>query len=223
MDVANTIVSSSIPILQSSTVSSVQPAAPLFHSSNTHPVESVSNNVLTILPDLSSSPTPVSNDHAFPVLSLPSSSFASTSQPSVSLNIPPNHLQPLTPLNLSVTSDDFSLPTFFTDLPANSNNSHTSAETLSFSPVSTNSFSFPWSGVSHNNRSFDQSYPRSSTPVRSSLPTDFSVKDNLTCAGNPSSSFYNILPGQAHPENIPNLEVWLPRKLIAFLERLIWC
>ena len=114
MDVANTIVSSSIPILQSSTVSSVQPAAPLFHSSNTHPVESVSNNVLTILPDLSSSPTPVSNDHAFPVLSLPSSSFASTSQPSVSLNIPPNHLLPLTPLNLSVTSDDLSLPTVIT-------------------------------------------------------------------------------------------------------------
>ena len=46
------IVSSSIPISQSSTVphlitvSSVQPAAPLLYSSNTHPVESVSNNVL---------------------------------------------------------------------------------------------------------------------------------------------------------------------------------
>lgn len=226
-DVANTslstplsIVSSSIPISQSSTVphliavSSVQPAAPLLYSSNTHPVESVSNNVLTsILPELSSSSTPASNDCAFPVLSLPSSSFATTVQLSVSPNIPPTNLQPLTPLNLSITSDDLSFPRYFTDLPVTCKNTHTT-ETFSFSPVSTNSnsFSLPWSGPLLHNRSFDsvgQSYPRSSTPVRSNFSTDVSVNDNLTCPSNPSSSFYNTLPGLAHQESSPNFEALL--------------
>ena len=218
------IVSSSIPISQSSTVphliavSSVQPAPPLLYSSNTHPVESVSNSVLTsILPELSSSSTPASNDCAFPVLSLPLSSFATTVQLSVSPNIPPTTLQPLTPLNLSITSDDLSFPRFFTDLPVTCKKSHTT-ETFSFSPVSTNSnsFSFPWSGPLLHNRSFDsvgQSYPWSSTPVRSNFSTDVSVKDNLTCPSNPSSSFYNILPGLAHQESSPNFEVLLTQKL----------
>ena len=141
------IVSSSILISQSSTVphliavSSVHPAAP--------------NNVLTsILPELSSSSTPASHNCAFPVLSLPSSSFATTVQLSVSPNLPPANLQPLTPLNLSITSDDLSFPRFFTDLPVTCKNSHTT-ETFSFSPVSTNSnsFSFPWSGPLLHNHS----------------------------------------------------------------------
>ena len=109
-----------IPISQPSTVphltvvSSVHLAAALFQGCNTHPVESVSSNALTsILRDLSSSPTPASNDHAFPILPFPSSSFASTGQSSVPPNILPNDLQSLTLLNLSVTSNDLSFPAFF--------------------------------------------------------------------------------------------------------------
>ena len=231
VEIANTslsnpacIVSSSMPISQPSTVphltvvSSVHPAASLFQGSSTHPVESVSSNALTsILPDLSSSPTPATNDHAFPILPLPSSSFASTVQSSVSPNIPPNDLQSLTPLNLSVTSDHLSFPAFFSDLPITGKNSLTT-ESLYFSPVSTNSnsFSFPLSGLSLHNRSFDsvgQSYPRSSTPVRSTFPMGVLGKDSLTCSSSPSSNFYNILPGQAHPESRPNFEGLVTQKV----------
>ena len=149
-------------------------------------------------------------------MSLPSSSFATTVQRSVSPNIPPTNLQPLTPLNLSITSDDLSFPRFFTDLPVTCKNCHTT-ETFSFSPVSTNSnsFSFPWSGPLLHYRSFDsvgQSYPRSSTPVRSNFLTDVSVKD-LTCPSNPSSSFYNILPRLAHQQSSPNFEALLTQKV----------
>ena len=199
------IVSSSIPISQSSTVphliavSSVQPPAPLLYSSNTHPVESVSNNVLTsILPELSLSPTPASNDRAFPILSLPSSSFATTVQLSVSPNIPSTYLQPL---NLSITS----FPSFFTDLLVTCKNSHT-----------TETFSFPWNGPLLHNCSFDsvgQSYPRSSTAVRSSFSTDVSLGDNFTYPSKPSSSFYNIMPGLAHQESLPNFEALLTEKV----------
>ena len=231
IEIANTslsnpacIVSSSIPISQPSTVphltvvSSVHSAAALFQGSNAHPVESVSSNALTsILPDPSSSPTPASNDYASPILPLPSSSFASTVQSSVPPNILPNDLQSLTPLNLSVTSDDLSFPAFFSDLPLTDENSHTT-ESLSFNPVSTNSnlFSFPSIGLSLHNRSFDsvgQSYPQSSTPMRSTVSTGVLEKDSLTCSSSPSSNFYNILPGQAHPESLPKFEALVTQKV----------
>ena len=49
--------------------------------------------------------------------------------------------------------------------------------------------------------------------MQSNFSTDVSVKDNLTCPSNPSSSFYNILPGLAHQESSPNFEALLTQKV----------
>ena len=70
--------------------------------------------------------------------------------------------------------------------------------------LNSNSFSFPWSGLSLNS-SFDsvnQPEPRVSSPVQAHLQVSLPPENGSSVRTN----FENILPGQVIPENPPSIE-----------------
>jgi hypothetical protein len=114
----------------------------------------------------------------------------------------------LQPLSVLTSNTGLSYSTFLSDLTKTSQlHSHTAATTgTSFSPESTNSnsFSFPWSGLSLNS-SFDsvnQPEPRVSSPVQAHLQVSLPPENGSSVRTN----FENILPGQVIPENPPSIE-----------------
>ena len=199
-------------------------------SSNIHPAISVANrNFASVLPFATSSLAFVpqslaitSNSNITSILPLVTSSFNSTDTVQLSESSTLNsNLQPLTHLNLSVSSDNLTYSTFLSGLPPTSETSHTAVDVSSFSLESTNSNTFSFSRPSFD--SVGQTEFRVSSPLPSGFQTGFSEEDVLP----PSRSLSNInslLPGHVNPgsplpvEQINSKVDTISKKLDAVLE-----
>ena len=172
------------------------------NSSNTHAAISVANrNFASVLPFATSSFASVpqslaitSNSSTTSIIPSVTSSFNSTDTVQLSESSTLNsNLQPLTNLNLSVSSDNLTYSTFLSGLPPTSETSHTALDVSSFSLEPTNSNTFSFSRPSVGQTEF-----RVSSPLQLDFQTGFSEEDVLPPSRS-ASDINSLLPGHVNP------------------------
>ena len=150
------------------------------------------------------------------------SSFNSTDTVQLSESSTSNsNLQPLTHLNLSVSSDNLTYSTFLSGLPPTSETSHTAVDVSSISLESTNLNTFSFSRPSFD--SVGQTEFRVSSPLSSGFQTGFS-EEGVLPPSRSSSNINSLLPGHVNPgsplpvEQINSKVDTISEKLDAVLE-----